>query len=91
MTIWKHHIAKHFEEDQTLANDPENGPGYGATVFTNYEKMIDYLKRDGRQWFVCECEVNLCFLRFNFGNDWMATILCDMGSKEGFKPLNLQS
>lgn len=90
MTIWKVHIAKHFEDDPSLANDPENGPGYGATVFLNYEKMIGYLKRGiVQKWFVCESEVDSWFLQFDYEVDWIATILCDVGSKEGFKPLIL--
>jgi len=81
---WKHHIAEHFENG-TCPIHP-NGAGKGATIFTNYQKMIDYLKKDGRRWYVAELKLKNEPLIFEFGNDYMATIQRDCLSERGFKP-----
>lgn len=85
MLVFKHHISKDFEENPSLVMN--NGAGAGATVFTDYNKMLAYLKTDGRSWHVAPLEVEKGELHFNFGNDYMATILCDKSSKENFKPV----
>lgn len=84
---WKHHISEHFEENDLHLK--ENGAGAGGTIFTDYHKMIDYLKADGRKWHVAELILIQTPIVFEFGNDFMATILIDWVSIEGFKPLNL--
>jgi len=82
--VWKHHISEHFEN----GNIPLSaGAGAGGTVFTNYNKMLEYLKRDGRDWHVTELEVDESEIDFNFKNNYMATILVDKFSKSGFKKI----
>lgn len=81
---WKHHIAEHFEDG--LCPTHPNGAGAGGTVFIDYKKMIEYLKADGRRWYVAELQLDNDPLLFEFGNDWMATILVDKSSYAGFKP-----
>ena len=80
---WKHHLS---------SNNPEIGIGAakGSTIFTDFDKMIDYLKKDGRDWHIAELELNNDVLKFEFGNDFMATILHDKISKYGFNPLIIQ-
>ena len=70
MKAWKHQIAEHFE-DGTLTTDAF--PALGSTVFTNYEKMVSYLRKDGRRWYIAELEVNEEEIE-PFKNGFMATI-----------------
>lgn len=81
---WKHHISEHFENGDYPTHP--NGAGKGATVFTDYNKMIDYLKKDGRRWHVAELKLQNEPLIFEFGNNYMATIQRDCLSEHGFKP-----
>jgi len=83
LKVWKHHIAKHFE-DGTLITDAY--PDIGSTVFTNYNLMVEYLKRDGRRWYVAELKLENETLVFEFGNNYMATIQRYYLSEQGFKP-----
>lgn len=85
MLAYKHHISEHFEEDPSLVFD--NGAGKGGTVFLDYDKMVDYLMNDGRRWHICTLEVNINELKFEFNNDWMATILVNKKAIDYFKPL----
>lgn len=82
---WKHHISSDFENGK-IPTHP-NGAGKGATIFIEYEKMIEYLKKDGRRWHIAELELKNELLFFQFNNNYMATILVDKISKDGFKPL----
>ena len=81
---WKHHISEHFENGSCPTHP--NGAGKGATIFTDYNKMLDYLKADGRHWHVAELKLKNEPLIFEFGNDYMATIQNDCLSEQGFKP-----
>jgi len=83
---WKHHVAEHFNNETIKKH---TSAGKGATVFTNYEKMLKYLKDDGRKWYICELELNNEELIYEFGNDYMATIPYSKRSKDGFRPLNI--
>ena len=80
---WKHHIAKDFE-NKTCLTYP-NSAGSGGTIFLNYEKMIEYLKEDGRRWYVAELILKNEPLIFEFNNNFMATIQRDFPSENGFK------
>ena len=80
---WKHHISKDFENRIST----QGGAGKGGTIFTDYEKMIKYLKKDGRKWHIAELKLKDEPLIFEFGNSYMTTIQRDFSSKEGFKPL----
>jgi hypothetical protein len=82
--VWKHHISEHFK-DGTLTTD--GGAGVGGTVFIDYEKMMEYLKKDGREWYVAELEVDETELEFNFKQNYVATILVNRISKTGYKPI----
>lgn len=86
-TIWKHHIAEHFENGE-IPTHP-NGPAKGATVFTSYDNMVKYLKFDGRRWYAAEVTLENEPLIFEFGNDWMATIPFSKLSETGFKLLEI--
>jgi hypothetical protein len=81
---WKHHISEHFENGSCSTHP--NGAGKGTTIFTDFNKMIDYLKNDGRRWHVAELKLQNEPLIFEFGNDYMATIQNDCFSEQGFKP-----
>jgi hypothetical protein len=48
--------------------------------------MINYLKEDGRKWHIAELNLKDEPLIFEFGNDWMATVIRDILSEQGFKP-----
>lgn len=85
MKAWKHHISEHFEDGGTPTSP--NGAGAGGTIFLDYDKMICYLKEDGREWHVAELEVYEDELLFEFNCNWMATILCNRLSKIGFVKL----
>lgn len=76
----EHHIAEHFENGscQTHPN------GAGGTVFTDYDKMLEYLISDGRSWYVAELSLDNEPLVFEFCNDYMATIMISKLSELGF-------
>jgi hypothetical protein len=83
---WKHHLSENFENGTPTH---PNGAGAGGTVFTDYDKMIEYLKKDGRHWHIAEILLENEPLIFEFDNDWMATIPFNKLSNTGFKPLIL--
>ena len=80
-SVWKHHIAKDFE-DGTLITDAY--PAIDSTVFTDYDLMIDYLKRDGRRWYIAELDVDETEIEI-LENGYMATIKVIKKPKEEFK------
>lgn len=80
---WKHHISEHFND----SDSDGNGAGAGGTIFLDYDKMLKYLKSDGRKWHVAELCLHDCPIRFDFANDHMATILIDWVSESGFSPI----
>lgn len=82
---WKHHISDHFEAN-LISHD--NGAGIGATIFINYDKMIEYLEEDGRKWHIAELSLSDEYLSFDYGNNYMATINKNIPSLNGFKPLS---
>lgn len=84
MKAYKHHISDNFINGNTPIC---SGPAKGSTIFLNYDKMLDYLREDGREWHVCEIEVEKQEYVLNFGNDWMATILVDKPAIKHFKKL----
>ena len=85
MLAWKHHIAENFETGKSPLHP--NGAGKGATILLNYHKMLEYLLTTKRRWYICEIEVSPDELLFEFGNDYMATILVDRLSEKGFRPV----
>lgn len=84
---WKHHIAEHFVNG-IIPTHP-NGAGKGGTIFIDYEKMVKYLKEDGRDWYIAELNLENEPLLLEFNNDYMATIQRNCQSELGFKPLIL--
>ena len=70
---WKHHLSSqvkpHYE-----------GAGAGATIFTDYSVMLEYLKKDGRDWHIAELYLIDAPIRYDFKNKNMVTILCDAAS-----------
>ena len=48
---------------------------------------MEYLKKDGREWYVAELEVDETELEFNFKQNYVATILVNRISKTGYKPI----
>ena len=79
---WKHHIAEHFEEGSLIT---DAYPAIGSTVFTDYNLMIDYLKKDGRKWYIAELIVEANEIK-PFKNGYMASILV---LKKPLKPFQL--
>jgi hypothetical protein len=55
MRAWKHHISQHFIDDPSLLHN--NGPAAGAAIFLDYHFMTAFLSKDGREWHICEIEV----------------------------------
>lgn len=84
-TVWKHHIAEHFEDGTVLT---DASPAIGSTVFTNYNSMVNYLKRDGRRWYIAELDVDETEIE-PFENEYMATIKVIKKPKKEFKYLCL--
>lgn len=80
--IWKHHIAEHFENG-TLTQDNASAAA-GSTVFTDYDGMIEYLKRTRQRWYIAELEVDESEIRL-YKNGPMATILVDKPTTTDFK------
>lgn len=66
---WKHHVYNGTDDYKNYS-----GAGKGATIFTNYMKMINYLQEDGREWVVCLLKLDGQMLDFEYGNNYMATI-----------------
>jgi len=85
MRAWKHHISQHFIDDPSLLS--KNGPAAGATIFLDYQFMKEFLLRDGRDWHICEFEVEEEELSRDFGGKPMATILINKDSIGPFRPL----
>lgn len=87
-TAWKHHIAEHFESGQ-IPLLPSTCAGINSTIFTDYDLMIDYLRADGRRWYVAELQLVNHPLYFDFGNDFMATTPVSIKSVTGFVPIDI--
>ncbi len=85
MIAYKHHIAKHFIERPDLIKN--NGAGVGATIFLNFEDMLKCLSHDHRDWYYCTIEVDEADLNFNFGCDYMATLLVSKRAIDNYKPI----
>lgn len=84
---WKHHISEDFEKDPSLLGKG-NGPDAGATVFLDFDKMVEYLNKTGRRWHVCEFVCTKNDLEFIYpDNNWMARIKVSKPSLNGFHPL----
>lgn len=83
----EHHLSEHFIETPNLASN--NGAGYGATIFLDYDKMIEYLKEDGRTWHICELDLCDNYVDYIFDNTYMVKLLESMSSKLEYFPLNL--
>jgi hypothetical protein len=71
MKAWKHHIAEHFEDDSV---NWDAGAAAGATIFLDYDFMIQYLKKDGRRWCVAELSVEKNEILYDFKNKEMVTL-----------------
>lgn len=79
---WKHHISEDFND-----NNLSSGAGKGGTIFIDYEKMLNYLKEDGRNWHIAELNLYNEPLIFKFKDKWMANVTRDILSDKGFKKL----
>jgi hypothetical protein len=79
---WKHHISEHFENYEEFG-----GAGKGGTIFIDYNKMLNYLKEDGRNWHIAELNLYNEPLIFKFKDKWMANVTRDIHSDKGFKKL----
>jgi len=69
---WKHHEYKDCDGTTT-------GAAKGGTIFTNYDKMLEYLTtvEKERKWTVAKIELNDDPIHYEFDNDYMATLLVD--------------
>jgi hypothetical protein len=50
------------------------GAAAGATIFLDYDVMIQYLKKDGRRWCVAELNVEKNEILYDFKNKEMVTL-----------------
>ncbi len=71
MKAWKHHIAEHFENGSVNWGA---AAAAGATIFLDYDFMIQYLKKDGRRWCVAELSIEKNEILYDFKNKEMATL-----------------
>ena len=83
MIVWKNHISEDFKKNPSLLIN--NGVGIGGTIFLDYNKMVDYLIKNGRRWHVAEIDMEEH--EFKNINNFMAISLVSRYSKSGFKPL----
>ena len=83
---WKHHIA----EDFTINGVPThpNGAGKGGTIFLDFYFMCEYLKSDGRDWFIADLELVEEPLLLEFNSKYMANTTREIDSKRGFYKFN---
>ena len=72
MKVYKHHLSENILSGKTPI---DGGIGRNATVFMDFDYMKMYLKKDGRKWYYCEADIDINNLRFNFKNNYMATII----------------
>lgn len=82
---WKHHVSSDFQPAGPVPLHP-NGPAAGATVFLDYDYMIDWLEIDGREWHVCEFQCEMAELEFIYDTPCMARLLVEKDSDTGFYP-----
>ena len=82
---WKHHISQDFENSDIVGG----GAASGGTIFLDYKEMVEYLKSDGRSWHAAKLNLVNVPIFFEFNCDYMATILVDWVSDEGFLPVDL--
>lgn len=80
--VWKHHVAEHFEVIETSY---ESTVCSKSTVFLDYDKMLEYLKKDGRRWYVAELDVDDTEIEL-YANGYMATLLVDKKPSSPFVP-----
>jgi hypothetical protein len=84
--VWKHHIADHFEDGLCSRNATIVSKG---TVFTNYDKMLFYLYKTGRRWYIAELEVDETEIVM-YKNGYMATILVDKEPRVEFRSIKIE-
>ena len=82
---WKHHLSADFENHPELLKN--NGAGEGATVFINYQFMLNYLKRTGKKWHIARLELNNCPVDVGHESPDMITILKPVKAIENFHPV----
>jgi len=85
--VWKHHIAKDYEINgvPTIGN----GVGKGGTVFTDFDKMKDWLAHnDTRKFYFAPITMCKDELDFEFDVPFMATSLVQRTSDGPFAPVS---
>jgi hypothetical protein len=65
MKAWKLYLSDNFEYVV----------GAGASIFTDYGKMLKYLTSDGRNWLITELDVKESELAHDMFCEGMATLL----------------
>lgn len=55
MILWKPHVSKDFCNGYRLENA---GVGKGGNMHEDLGKLIEFLKRDGREWSIAKIECN---------------------------------
>lgn len=84
---WKHHVSKDFKPDVKFTY---GGPAKPATIFLYYDYMVAFLKKDGREWHICEFYVFPSDIDYNFPDHAkMATLKDNYFSEKGFYKLRL--
>ena len=84
--VWKHHIAEHFEDGSCSKNATILSKG---TVFTNYDKMLFYLYKTNKRWYIAELEVDESEIVM-YKNGYMATILVDKEPTVEFRSVKIE-
>ncbi len=87
LNLWKHHVSEHFPSGYTPKGRID-GAGVGGHMQENLAQLIEYLRKEGRQWSIAkiECELTDVIPDLTIGNGWYKA-LRDLPSQEGFMPL----
>lgn len=86
MILWKNHLSELFDDGRGSGKNA--GIPQTSHMHSNLKSLIDYCKKDGREWSFAkvECEPSDVELDSNLGPGWYRAIKF-IFSKEGFMPL----
>ena len=84
--VWKHCWAGHFlngtcKRDATILSR--------GTVFTDYDSMLLYLHKTGRDWYIAELDVDETEIEM-YQNGYMATIMVDKKPTVEFRSIKIE-
>lgn len=84
MILWKHHVSKDFPDGRS----PNSGAGNGGHLHEDLGALIDYCRKDGREWSLArlECKDGDVEPDQKLGSGWYKA-RHPIISQEGFIPL----